>query len=534
MRALPRSADGTVRVITTTDEDAKPAHLAWGVVQIGHHVGVEATLGQVLALPRLGLRRVAGVADPHRPVRWVAVSELTDPTPYLEGGELLLTTGMNLPHDGSDELAAYVERLTARGVVALGLAVGLTHAEIPAGLVRAADEHGLALLEVPLPTPFIAITRAVADLVAQAERDSVRRSLEIHRRLTRSAAKPDAVTAVLRELARLLGGWTVVADPAGSPLHSSSPAAQRHVSLVAEEVRRLRMRGLRGTSSVPLGDDTVEIYPLGVTGRPRRYLAVCVPGGSDSVARAAVAAAVSLLSLAVERSGPAAGLVGRLRREAARLVLSGEVGTADRLLAAAGADPVPEQVAVVVASAAHADDVLREIDEDDGVRVLATVAEGRVVAVTAAEDAASLADALVAHGARVGVSRPTGREAVAAAADEARRALLSAQPGQDVVHADAVLRSGVGALVDPEAARRWARARLAPLRAYEEAGTVDLVGSLRTFLEHHGQWHPAAAQLGIHRHTLRYRMRRVEKLLDVSLDSPQVRMDLWFAVQQGG
>lgn len=495
---------------------------------------MQVTLGQVLALPRLGLRQVAGAAHTDRPVTWVAVSELLDPTPYLEGGELLLTTGMNLPHDGADELAAYVQRLTDRGVVALGVAVGLTHADLPPGLLRAADHHGLTLLEVPLPTPFIAITRAVADLVAQAERESVRRSLENHRRLTRSAVRPDAAPALLRDLARLLGGWTALTDTAGAPLHASSPLAQRHGELVAEEVRRLRPRGLRGTSSVPLDRGTVEIYPLGVAGRPRRYLAVHVPAGADTATRAAVAAAVSLLSLVVERADPATGVVRQLRRESVRSVLDGETGTADRLLTAVGAEPLPEQVVVLVATAEHTERVVQHLEDDDRWSAPAAVADGAVVVLTATAHAAAVADALTTHGARVAVGRPGRLEDVAAATDEARQALASATTGQDVVHVETVLRSGVGALVDADAARRWAKARMAPLREYEEAGGVDLVGSLRTFLEHHGQWHPAAARLGIHRHTLRYRMRRVESLLDVSLDSPQVRMDLWFALQRGG
>ena len=37
--------------------------------------------------------------------------------------------------------------------------------------------------------------------------------------------------------------------------------------------------------------------------------------------------------------------------------------------------------------------------------------------------------------------------------------------------------------------------------------------SLRAWLAHHGQWDPSAAALGVHRHTLRHRMRTVEELL---------------------
>jgi purine catabolism regulator len=62
------------------------------------------------------------------------------------------------------------------------------------------------------------------------------------------------------------------------------------------------------------------------------------------------------------------------------------------------------------------------------------------------------------------------------------------------------------------------------------AGRGDLVDSLRTWLAHHGQWDPAAAALGVHRHTLRHRMRTVEGLLGHGLDSPGVRAELWLAL----
>ena len=53
----------------------------------------------------------------------VHVSELEDPRAYLEGGELLLTTG--IPLGGTaDAVDDYVRRLAAKGVAALGLGSG--------------------------------------------------------------------------------------------------------------------------------------------------------------------------------------------------------------------------------------------------------------------------------------------------------------------------------------------------------------------------------------------------------------------------
>src|SRR2546427_9469200 len=52
------------------------------------------TLAELLRDLDLGL--LAGEANADAPVRWVHISELLDPTPWLSGGELLLTTGMQL------------------------------------------------------------------------------------------------------------------------------------------------------------------------------------------------------------------------------------------------------------------------------------------------------------------------------------------------------------------------------------------------------------------------------------------------------
>ena len=54
----------------------------------------------MLTLRELEVRVVAGEAGLDRPVRWVHISELADPTPWLSGGELLLTTGLQLGDDG--------------------------------------------------------------------------------------------------------------------------------------------------------------------------------------------------------------------------------------------------------------------------------------------------------------------------------------------------------------------------------------------------------------------------------------------------
>ena len=75
---------------------------------------------QLAAVRRGAPRVVAGDAGLGQPVRWVHVSEVIDIARELSGGELVLTTGIALPEDGS-ALTAYIDDLADVGVV--GVAV---------------------------------------------------------------------------------------------------------------------------------------------------------------------------------------------------------------------------------------------------------------------------------------------------------------------------------------------------------------------------------------------------------------------------
>ena len=73
----------------------------------------------------LDVRILAGEANLEAPVRWVHISELRDPTPWLSGGELLLTTGLQL--DTPDQQREYVARLAGHGLSAAR--VSTSHSE---------------------------------------------------------------------------------------------------------------------------------------------------------------------------------------------------------------------------------------------------------------------------------------------------------------------------------------------------------------------------------------------------------------------
>jgi purine catabolism regulator len=499
---------------------------------------VPPSVGTVTELAGLGLSLVAGADGRQRPVQWVAVSELEDPTPFLEGGELLLTTGMRLPDDDPVALE-YVARLVRADVAALGLGIGLTHAEVPASLAAAAQAAGLPLIEVPSGTAFISISKAVGSLLAAEEHEGITRAFEAQRDLTRAAIATDGTAAVAARLARHVQGWVLVLDSSGGAVAAvTSPAYAGSVDLAGwptahrADLADLRRRGLLASSALADADGAVSVHPLGVRGRVRGFLAVGTRGSLDRNRQSLVAVAVSLLSIAMEQDEPGVLGGGQVRAATMRLLFAGAPAT-ELPLALLGWDWVvdsPLRVLVARGTSAERAEIghlLQPEHAEAGIVVVDTATE--LVALLEDPGGAWEPGRPALGPFTAGGSRTVTVAELARGRTEALQALAAAH-GPGTHWFGQLAASGMLGALDPEAARGVADALLAPL----EGRRADLLASLAAWLARHGQWDTAAADLGVHRHTLRYRMRRVEELLGRSLDDADLRAELWLALRVRG
>ncbi|MEY9850189.1 PucR family transcriptional regulator [Streptacidiphilus sp. MAP5-3] len=502
------------------------------------------TIESLVAMPGLGLLVRAGDTALERPVRWVHTSELDDPVPYLEGGELLLTTGLKLGK-GKEKLRQYVHRLADAGVAGLGIGVGLTYAEVPAALIEAATERELPLLEVPQLTPFIAISKAVTAALAAEQYRAVATSFEAQEELTRAALGKDGTAAVVGRLASRLGGWAALYDASGTVVVSAPDWAARRAGRLRPEVDRLRSRPAPASASLQ-GDtqdtqDYVVLQSLGADRRARGFLAVGTEDRLTSGERYVVNAAVALLTLTLERSRDLRRAEDRMRTALLRLVLAGETviakEVADALLGGLPQGPVRVLVAEgdgLAELGDRAEQAASRTGESlllapEGDRLVLIAVDGGMVHQVCTDLAADL------ESVTVGVSSPTMLESAGPAAAEAERALAVAlRSGRRSVDHSEVGAGSLLPLLGDEAVQAFADGLLRPLREHDRTSRGDLEASLRAWLSRHGQWDAAAADLGVHRHTLRYRMRRVEELLGRSLDDTDVRMELWLALRASG
>jgi purine catabolism regulator len=504
---------------------------------------------ELLTAAELGLRVLAGASALDREMSWAHVSELVDPTEFLRGGELLLLTGVSLPA-GEQAQHTYVQRLAAARVAAIGFGIGLSWQEVPPALVSAAERAGLPLLEVPRATPFLAITRAVAQAISRRERAAQEQLMQAQRALTAAAVGRGGLAAVLDEIHRLVGGWALLLNRGGVVLASSPPAAAEHRARLRGDLARLREAP--GAASLVARDGDTEIWVQSLTAGTEMlgYMAIGRANALTAAERQVVNAAVPLCTLSLDRSRVVGQGSRRLQASVLRLLLAGQSGlvesVAGELWNGLPAEPVivwecrATRFALVAArerlvaerQLASARVVYGELDD-----VLVGVVFAEFHGGVPVGDLERLLRTLSGvDGLRIGLSEPAGYGELEAARGQARRA-AEYGTGSDtrVTWFRDIPRVGLLELLPTERAAEFAASVLRPLRTEASAGApgrrAELLRSLRVWLAHHGQWDPAAGELGVHRHTLRNRMQRVEQLLGRELDSPDLRAELWLALR---
>jgi purine catabolism regulator len=517
------------------------------------------TLASLVHHSALKLTVRAGEGRLDVPVRWAHVSELADPVPYMEGGELLLITALKLDAEEPEAMRRYVRRLVGAGVVGLGFAVGVNYEEIPKALVDACEEEGLPLLEVPRRTPFLAITKAVSAAIAADQYRAVTAGFAAQRELTKQALG-DGPEGLLGALAAQLDGWAALYDASGAVVAAAPEWAGRRAARLTADVERLRERPAPASAVVggPDHEDRVELHSIGTGRRPRAALAVGTAATLGTAERYALHSAVALLTLTTERSRSLHAAEQRIGAAVLRMLLAGEPDHARavagdlygqlldapfRIVVAEGrGEGLGGLTELVESAAARAGEAVLAVPEGaEGERLVVLAADDGAAVRACLEYAAEREAARTGSAVReqadeeelvVGLSAPVGPIAASAAYKQAEQALsVARRRGRVLVEHEQLAAGSVLPLLADDAVRAFADGLLRALHEHDATGRGDLVASLRAWLSRHGQWDAAAADLGVHRHTLRYRMRRVEEILGRSLDDPDVRMELWLALK---
>jgi purine catabolism regulator len=370
---------------------------------------VESLIGE------LGLELVSGQESAHAHVRWVHSTELTDPTPWLKGGELLLTTGMQL--DSAKVQRELIDRLADHEIAGLGFGTGFAHKRVPAALVTAARRRAFPLFEVPYELPFIAITeRAFGQLVNE-----------------------------------------------------------RYEMLQRNMVGDVLAEALTG-----------HLYPEDLQARLRPF---------------GIGERVAVLAFELADPSVAAAAVERMLER----------------------DGIPNLVAIRTG-------LLCAVVDAEGPSKSAPLEPIELARTIRGELSARFGEV------RAAASRIAATHSLRMSFHEARCALEAVRlrngDAPDVAsYADLGAFQLLLSLQDDDALNSYCRSVLGPIEQGEGEYGDELVRSLDVFIEHNGHWEKAANALYCHRHTLRYRIRRIEQLTGRDFSNARDRIEFWLALR---
>jgi purine catabolism regulator len=519
------------------------------------------SLNVLLRSRSLRLRLV--VPDPgsprlEEPISWVHSSDLEDPTPFLDAGQLLLTDGTQFSVDigagtmardsaagyssseapNSKSYEEYVRRLVDHGIAGLGFATQVIHGMLPKGLEEACRNQGLPLLEVPDRTPFIAIIRMVADYLAREEHALAEWSLQAQRAISRAALRPDGLTSILGELERQLHSWVALYDAAGNYVRMprNRPVPSDLASEVTQRVRSALELGKRSASHLDIGGQSVTLQTLGRNGSLRGALVLGAIEPLDPARADIVNSVIGLASLALEQARTLDTARRHLRAGVFEQLLAGSTDVAT-LTARQVWGQLPREPLLVTASrqdhpAPNLLEALELLADDYRGAVFYALRGDQLVVLAGLAHQDKVLELLQRHGAVAGVSSQSAMVDLPNALEEANRALHRAAELERAVVAFAELSDGgMLGLLREEKAGPVARGLLQPLIAHDEAERTELLATVQEWFANNCVWDKTARHLGVHRHTLRNRIDAAGRILGLNLDGMRDRLELFAAIQ---
>ena len=505
----------------------------------------------------MGLQLLSGEDAAEAPVRWVHISELLDPTPWLSGGEMILTTGLQLTTPKRQrEFARLVADHHLAGV---GFGTGIAHDRIPGPLLAEARTAGLPVFEIPYELPFIAITEKAFGRLVNEQYEVLQRSIAIHKRLERLVLEERGLDELVAAVSASIGGSVMVLDARGETLAARTFRRRLGEQAVDSLRARVRDRGTAGARST--GEHAPEhpeiagralMLPISTRGRgaPQAWLvAVRDAGGLGDFERLILQQAATVVALELMRQRVMRDTERRLAGDVLAEALTGRLAESE-IESRLRPFGVGGQAAVLVFATddpGAAEPDLEDALSEAGVGALVACRDKLLCAVIDAvegldpiELARSLRASLVAghagEDARAGVGRVAPVGMVRRGFHEARCALeatafANGSTPEVASHEDLGAFRLLLSVQDDEALRVYTQSVLGPLEDGGGEYGDELLRSLEAFIEQNGQWEKAARQLYCHRHTLRYRIKRIEELTGRDMKSARDRIELWLALR---
>ena len=556
---MSTSASRHRRAMRTTGKETVPSSAALHL----------PTVAEILALPEVQrghptIEAARNAID--RPVRWAHVSEIADIGHLLQGGELILSTGVAFPRT-DDGLVRYISDLGAAQATGVVIELGRRFATLPAALVQSAEAHGLPLIALHTEVPFVAITEAIHSTIVNTQFRQLQLGEVVHRAFHSLAAEAATPQDIVHQVAQL-AGCPVVFENVARHVLAFAGTTTNGTEVLDNWEQRSRRAAWTNQTTLMDGEHWLAT-PVGARGQVWGRL-ILLPSLPTSPLQRTIleqGATTLALHLLIERDERL--IEHQTHRTLITDIIDRRYTSLDEIHTRTESLGVATRrqalVAMIVRSewGAPLSDIARHARAREEVtpvsRALADAAArglvgllepGRLGVLISAPTDARMQDLVEAVARaiheRVGKLTPPGSTVIGVgspvnAIDELRYSFAEADEAADaarslpgnrpfVTTADIRLRGLVHLLRDDPRLQSYAERELGSLVAHDERHQTDLIATLAAYLEAGGNKSAAAAAVHTTRATFYHHLSRIEKILKCDLGSPESRYSLYVAL----
>lgn len=463
-------------------------------------------------------------------ITWAHPTELLDPVQFLQPRNMVITGGSQLVGRGAHEFDSYIERLKNHGILSLAFGADVYFEGTPEALIDACRKYDLSLIEIPYELPGMALTRWVADTQAAQTRVRDNWVIETMHSLSLAALRRDGISSVLRELSIRLNLGVFLVDSSGEvryAFNSGQDNEEQFQRILS--ARELLSRNQRAGKEVVVNGQNVHLQTLGKQQNLSGVLGIVTQDKLNRAELSIVTSAIALAELSLEQSERLRQASGLLRSEIIGFLCDGHVDAALKVSGLIGTrlpdDPI--MVALLSSGKYSAPAIELFIIQmkifSDKPYFPARIEDQMALVIS--ENELDILKKFVKHyDLRAGTSVVGTYQYFQKHLDQSRYALNHARDGR-LVRYQPEMEDTIVTLLGKPVIERLTRLKLTPL--LEQPDGEQLAESLKIWLDHNGSWDRASRVLGIHRHSLRNRISKIEQLMQIDLNEFENRAFLW-------
>lgn len=471
--------------------------------RVGRNGEVLITVDRLVHDCEIEMAFLAGEEGRVRPLLWAHVIDVSDPWNWIGRGELILTTGAGIPHEASQ--SEWMRNVIDSGANGLVLASGPGTVGLSPAALACADDARFPVLSASFTAKFTELAKEVINVALQQDAQRLAAAQRVFSVYSTALTREESLERRLTGVARRVGLRFVIKDSSEVTMFTNAGSEDSDAETVALDswIEPLRLTlGLWGGDSKLLGPSLRYSFAL-ITGIELHRQ----------------------INREMERSVLAESQLQTLTRSGI------DEDVAMNALVRSTLDGAGEIVVIAVDQAAQSSfELIRLSPHLWNAPALAMIHRGMplIVCEDSAETLSEVERALGEHSA--GVSNPWHAdlkfgEALMQARTAGRQVKLGLTRFRDLGPDSSLLPVGT------DQQRQLAGQALGPISTYDSAHGTELLETLNAYYSHDRSPGRAADTLFIHRHTLTYRLKTIEKITGMNPNSTNSIVHLGAALE---